>query len=78
MLKTTVYLEDETALLLRQVAAAQKRSQAEIVRAAVRQYARRAVRPKPPGLGAYHSGRTDVSERAEALLRVAAKAKRCR
>lgn len=78
MTKTTIYLEEETLLTLRQMAAAQKRSQAEIIRAAVGQYARRATRPKLPGLGAYHSGRSDVSEKAEALLRKAARGRRWR
>jgi hypothetical protein len=76
--KTTVYLEEETLLTLRQMAAAQKRSQAEIIRAAVGQYARRMARPKLPGLGAFHSGRTDISEKAEVLLRKAARGKRWR
>jgi len=76
--KTTIYLEEETLLTLRQMAAAQKRSQAEIIRMAVGQYALRAARPKLPGLGAFHSGRTDVSERAEVLLRKAARGRRWR
>jgi hypothetical protein len=34
-----------------------------------------AVTPRPKGIGAYTSGRTDVSERAEELLREAARRK---
>jgi hypothetical protein len=76
--KTTVYFEEETLLTLRKLAAAEKRSQAEIIRGAVAQYAGRAPRPRLPGLGAYHSGRSGVSEKAEALLRKAARGRRWR
>jgi hypothetical protein len=76
MVKTTVYLNPETALALRQLARAQGRSQAEVIREALELYASRATRPKPGGIGKYRSGRSDVSERAEELLREKAKKKR--
>lgn len=76
MVKTTVYLDPETALALRQLASSQGRSQAELIREALTLYARQATRPKPPGIGKYQSGRTDVSERAEELLRKAVREKR--
>jgi hypothetical protein len=78
MQKTTVYLEPELALTLRQLAAAQGRSQAELIREAIASYAHKSARPEPKGIGAYRSGRSDVSERAEELLRRAAKARRWR
>jgi len=78
VVKTTIYLEEETALTLRRIAAKEKRPQAEIIRAAIRRYTQRAAHPKPPGLGEFRSGRGDVSERAEALLRKAAREKRWR
>jgi hypothetical protein len=71
MIKTTVYFDEETALSLRQLANAQGRSQAELIRDAVMQYVRQASRPEPKGLGAYHSGRSDISARAEELLKAA-------
>ena len=73
MLRTTVSLDEETALGIRQLAETQQRSQAEIIREALRKF----VKQEPPkqgraairGLGAYHSGRSDGSERVDELLR---------
>ncbi|MGH9465335.1 MAG: CopG family transcriptional regulator, partial [Thermoanaerobaculia bacterium] len=69
MVKSTVYLEAETVLALRQLAKARGTSQADLIREAVTAYARRAGRPTPKGVGAHRSGRADVSEQAELLLR---------
>jgi hypothetical protein len=68
MIKTMVYPDEETVLSLRQLAQAQGRSQAELVRDAVMPYVRQANRPEPKGIGAYRSGRSDVSGQAEELL----------
>ena len=76
MVKTTVYLDPETALALRQLAGTEGRPQADLIREALAAYTRRARRSKPKGIGAYHSGRRDVSERARELLREAVKRKR--
>jgi predicted transcriptional regulator len=80
MLRTTVYLDEETARALRRLAEAERRSQAEIVRAALRQFLQRAeqelARPTPAGVGRYRSGRRDVSANAERLLREAAGSRR--
>ena len=76
MLRTTVYLDDEIALAIRQLAETQKCSQAEIIRDALRKYIKqtsRRGRPALSGVGAYRSGRSDVSEKAEDLLRKAAR-----
>jgi len=78
MVKTTVYLESDTALALRRMAEAQGRSQAELIRDALKEYAKRGKRPLPTGLGKYDSGETGVSERAEGILREAAKSGRWR
>jgi hypothetical protein len=78
MVKTTIYMEPEVALTLRQLAAVQGRSQAEIIREAIRAYTKSAGRPRPKGIGAYQSGRSDVSERAEQLMRRAARSRRWR
>lgn len=76
MVKTTVYLEESTDRTLKQLARSQGRSQAEIIREALAAHAAQASVPQPRGIGAYRSGRTDVSERAEELLRQAARGRR--
>ena len=76
MLKTTIYLEAELALSLRQLAGARGRSQAELIREALREFTHRAGRSRPAGIGRYRSGRPDVSESAEKLLRRAIKDRR--
>jgi hypothetical protein len=68
MVKTTVYLDQEAALALKQLAKAQDRSQAELIREAIDLYTREASRPKPKGIGRFRSGHSDISERAEELL----------
>ena len=80
MLRTTIYLEEDVALAIRQLADREQRSQAEVIREALRRYLKQAGKrrepPKPSGIGAYHSGRHDVSQRAEELLRQAARKNR--
>lgn len=79
MIKTTVYMDPSVALALRQLAVAQGRSQADIIREAIVSYTSKSQgRPRPKGLGAYDSGRSDVSERAEELMRRAARSRRWR
>jgi hypothetical protein len=79
MAKTTIYVEPEVALTLRQLAAVQERSQAEIIRNAILAYtSKTAARPLPKGVGTYESGRSDISERAEELMRRAARGRRWR
>ena len=46
---------------------------AELIREALRNYTRQTKHPVPPGVGKYHSGRKDLSERAEEILAAAAK-----
>jgi predicted transcriptional regulator len=76
MVKTTVYLDETVALKLRQIAKAGSQSQAEVIRDALETYTREAQRPRPKGLGGYRSGRSDISEKAEELLRRAARERR--
>ena len=80
MLRTTIYLDKDVALAIRQLADREQRSQAELIREALRRYlkqvGKRREPPKPSGIGAYRSGRHDVSERAEELLRQAARKNR--
>ena len=74
MVKTTVYLDSEIVLSLRQMAASQGRKQAELIRDALVAYTRDGKRPLlPRGLGKYDRGERDVSERAKQILHDAAK-----
>ena len=51
----------------------------QIIREAILSYTGKASRrPRPKGVGAYTSGRTDISERAEELMRSAARSRRWR
>ena len=72
MIKTTVYLDTDPAITLRQIAALEGRAQAELIREALAEYARRKKRPAIPGLGEFDSGHTDTSQKAEQILRRAA------
>lgn len=80
MRRTTLYVNEELALAIRQLAERQQRPQAQLIREALTRYLkhaqRQALRPEVPGIGAYRSGRSDVSVQAEKLLRDAAKAPR--
>lgn len=69
-------LDSAAALALRQAAAREGLSPDELVAAVLRQYLRGTERPPPRGVGAYRSGRSDVSSRAEELLRKAARGRR--
>ena len=71
MVKTTVYLESDVALQLKQIATAEGRPQAELIRDALTEYTKRRKRPPIPGLGEFDSGQINVSERAEEILRKA-------
>jgi len=73
MVKTTVYLDTDTALAFRQMAESQGRSQAELIRDALETYARKVKRPKLPGIGEFDSGHSDTSARADEILSRAAK-----
>jgi predicted transcriptional regulator len=68
MTKTTLYLDESTRLSLQELAKAQGRSSSVLIREAVWLYLDHQNRPKPKGVGAYRSGRTDISERVEELL----------
>jgi predicted transcriptional regulator len=68
-LKTTVYLDADDYERIKEIARAESRAPAELVREAVAEYAkRRRPRLLPRSLGVGHSRRGDVSERAEDLL----------
>ena len=67
--KTTVYLREADYRRLKAIARDEDRSTADLVRDAIAEYAAKRRSPKKPrSLGAGHSGRGDLSERAEELL----------
>lgn len=72
MTKLTLYLEEETAAVLKQLATAAGVSEADLLRDALALYRTARERPLPKGTGAYRSGRSDISSRAEEILREAA------
>ncbi|PYQ59218.1 MAG: hypothetical protein DMF53_19150 [Acidobacteria bacterium] len=76
MVKTTVELEDETAKTLERLAREQNRPPGDVIREALAVYSGRTASPVIRGSGAYRSGRSDVSERAEELLRASARERR--
>ncbi len=76
MVKTTIYLDSQTALALRQMAGAQGRKQAELIREALQLFTNREQREMPAGVGKFGSGRSDVSEAADKLYRTALRNKK--
>jgi predicted transcriptional regulator len=70
MQKTTVYLHSADYRALKQIAARTRRPSAELVREAVAEYAaRHGKRRGAKSVGAFSSGRHDIGERAEELLK---------
>jgi predicted DNA-binding ribbon-helix-helix protein len=70
MQKTTVYLDPADYRALKRIAARRKKQPAALVREAVAEYAaRHEPRRAPRSVGAFSSGRRDLSERAEDLLK---------
>jgi predicted transcriptional regulator len=65
MHKTTLYLEDEVRERIARVAKETQRSQAQVIRDALRAVFLPARRPRSIGLG---KGGADLSDRAEELL----------
>jgi hypothetical protein len=67
--KTTLYLDPADYRKLKRIAASRKRAPAALVREAVAEYvARHGQTRVAKSVGAFTSGRQDVSERAEELL----------
>ncbi|HUZ77182.1 MAG TPA: CopG family transcriptional regulator [Chloroflexota bacterium] len=67
MHKTTVYLPDELKLSLERMSAASRRSEAELIREAIRLLEQSMDRPRPRG-GLFASGDTSLAERTEEAL----------
>jgi Ribbon-helix-helix protein, copG family len=73
MVKTTVYLTDETALSLREISERRGRPQAELIRDALAAFAAADRPPFPKGLGMFDSGHKDTAANRKHLLRDAAR-----
>lgn len=67
--KTTVYLPEQEYRQLKAMARREGRSAAELLREAVRAYARRGGATRSRSIASGRSGRSDLSERAEELLK---------
>jgi hypothetical protein len=68
-LKTTVYLDEDDYETVKDIARAEGRPLAELVREAIAEYAnRRRPLRRPMSIGVGHSRKGDVAERAEELL----------
>ncbi len=68
--KTTVYLTDADYRRLKQLARRQGVPAAKLVREAVAEYvSRHAKKLRPRSIGAFRSGVSDISERAEEYLK---------
>ena len=78
MVRITVYLEEETALALRQLASVRRRSQSDLIRDSLRCYTRGANRPAAQGIGKYRSCQRDIAQRAKEILADEAKRGRWR
>ncbi|HEY6136234.1 MAG TPA: DNA-binding protein [Thermoanaerobaculia bacterium] len=72
MKRTPLYLDADTAVVLRLESMRRQQPMAEIIREALQSYLRREPRQHPPGRGEFRSGRKDIAERAEEFLRGAA------
>jgi predicted transcriptional regulator len=79
MVKTTVYLDEDTAAALKGISKRSARPQAQLIRDALRAFARtRNPPPLPAGMGMFDSGHSDTAVRRKQLLRAAAGARRWR
>jgi len=67
MVKTTVYLDADLAVTIRQLATSEGRAQAELIRETLAEYARRRKRPAKLGLGEFDSRHADTSQKAEQI-----------
>ena len=69
-LKTTVYLDADDYRRLKSIARAEGKPPASLVRQAVAEFAERyGKKARPRSIGSGHSGRGDLSEKAEELLK---------
>jgi predicted transcriptional regulator len=64
----SVELDEETAAVVQELAASEKRSAGEVIRDAVAAYPGRRTRPLPKGVGKYRSGYRDTAEKVDEIL----------
>ncbi len=68
MRRTTIYLDADLDLRLKRESRRRGVPMADLVREAVREYLPADAGRRPPGAGAFTSGRSDTAERAEHAL----------
>jgi predicted transcriptional regulator len=68
MVKTTVYLDEDLVVSLRDLSQRKRKPQAELIREAIRKFANSNPPPLPAGMGMFDSGRTDTSSRRKELI----------
>jgi hypothetical protein len=74
MVKTTVYLDEETVAALKGISRRSAKPQAQLIREALRAFARtRNPPPLPAGMGMFDSGHPDTAARKKELLSQAAR-----
>jgi hypothetical protein len=78
MVKTTLYMDEDTALALKGIADRKRTTQAELIRGVLRKFAKANPPPLPKGMGMFSSGRSDISTRRRELLLEAARNRRWR
>lgn len=78
MVKTTVYLDDDTVRSLRVMSRRQAKPQAELIREALQRFTSGEKPPMPAGLGMFDSGHTDTTGRRKELLKQAARSRQWR
>ena len=78
MVKTTVYLDDDTVRSLRAMAGRRAKPQAELIREALQRFTSGEKPPLPAGLGMFDSGYQDTASRRKELLKQAARARKWR
>jgi len=78
MVKTTVYLEDDILLSLKNMAERCSKSQAELIREALLKYTADEKPPLPAGMGKFESGRHDTTARRKEILKAAARSNKWR
>jgi len=71
MVKTTIYMDDDTAAELRCLARRKGTTQSELLRTALRELVAENPPPLPKGMGMFSSARSDISTNYRKLLKKA-------
>ena len=78
MVKTTVYLDNDTVRSLRVMSRRRAKPQAELIREALHRFTSGEKPPLPGGLGMFDSGHSDTTARRKELLKQAARSRKWR